>query len=305
MQARRAVLIAGPTASGKSAVALALAERLGGTVINTDSMQVYGDLRVLTARPTPEEETRAPHRLYGHVPAAESYSVGRWIEDARAAIAEAEAQGRLPILVGGTGLYFKALLEGLSPVPDTPEPVRRRWREAAAAMGAGELHKLLAERDPEMAARLRPSDPQRLVRALEVIEATGRSLAYWQRVAGKPVLERDRTARVVLAPERAQSARGIEARFAQMIAQGALAEVAALKAQALDPALPALRAHGVPALMAHLEGRISLEEAGEWACTDTRRYAKRQKTWARRYMADWAWVSGPEEALDRLGGALV
>ncbi len=175
----KAVLIAGPTASGKSAAALALAERLGGTIINADSMQVYRELTVLTARPTPDDEATAPHRLYGMVPAREAYSAGRWRDDAATAIAEAQSEGRVPVLVGGTGLYFKALLEGLAPVPDIPAEIREHWREQAETLGAEGLYRKLALLDPAMAMRLRPSDPQRVVRALEVIEATGVSLAEW------------------------------------------------------------------------------------------------------------------------------
>lgn len=298
MTGYRAILIAGPTASGKSAVALSLAERFGGVVINADSMQVYRDLRVLTARPGAEDEARAPHALYGFLPACDTYSAGRWLGDARAAIAQADATGRVPVIVGGTGLYFRALLRGLSPVPDIPAEIRRRWREEAERRGGPELHALLAARDAVMAERLRPSDPQRIARALEVLEATGASLAEWQRRPGEPLLEEERTARAVIAPERASLAARIDARFEAMIAAGARDEVEALKDKELDPGLPAMRALGVAPLMAHLEGKATLAEAGERVRTQTRRYAKRQMTWARRNMITWNWYN--EEDSERI-----
>lgn len=290
MSRYRAILIAGPTASGKSAAAIALAEKLGGTIINADSMQVYSDLCVLTARPSPRDETRAPHALYGFVPASERYSVGRWLEDADRALAGAEVAGRMPIFTGGTGLYFKALLEGLSPVPEIPEEVRRRWSGLARDASPPELHAMLMQADPEMARMLRPSDPQRILRALEVMEATGRSLAEWQRQSGRGLLGEQETIRLFVAPDRDRLAARIAKRFEGMIAAGALEEVRALMEQKLDPALPAMRAHGVAALTDCLEGRITLEEASGRVVTETRRYAKRQMTWARRNMMSWNWI---------------
>lgn len=294
MKPCRAVLIAGPTASGKSALALSLAERHHGTVINADSMQVYQELRVLTARPTPEEEARVPHALYGFVSAREAYSVGRYLTDAARAIEAVEAQGRLPVIVGGTGLYFKALLEGLSPIPSIPADIRARWRGEAQRIGAAGLQRVLAERDPEMAQRLRPSDPHRIVRALEVLEATGRSLAEWQRIPGEGVVAEDETIRLVLLPDRAELYRRCEARFDAMMRQGALDEVAALSALGLDPDLPAMTAHGVPHLLAALAGQIDLETAAERAKSDTRHYAKRQFTWIRRNMQSWRRVDAQQ-----------
>ena len=291
MSGARAILIAGPTASGKSAAAIALAERLGGAVVNADSMQVYRDLRVLTARPSAGDEARARHALYGFVPAGEAYSVGRWIGDAARVLAELEKERRVPIFTGGTGLYFKALLEGLSPVPDIPEGIRRRWRALARDATGPELHDMLADADPQMARALRPSDPQRILRALEVIEATGRSLAEWRREPGKGVLRESETARIYVSPERDWLGERIEKRFDAMIAAGALEEVRALMAQELDPDLPAMRALGVAALAAHLDGRMTLEEAATQVATETRRYAKRQITWARRNMMSWEWIS--------------
>ena len=294
----KAILIAGPTASGKSAVALALAERLGGTVINADSMQLYHELHILTARPSEAEERLAPHRLYGTVPASEAFSVGRWLEAAQAAITEARGEGRVPILVGGTGLYFKALLEGLTPVPDIPVELRVYWREQSERLGAEALHRELVARDPGMAGKLRPSDPQRIVRALEVIDATGVSLSEWQGAPAAPVLDAETVMRLVIAQEREPLYAGIDARFERMIEAGALEEVEALLRLGLDDSLPAMRAHGVREFRAYLAGTCSLEEAKIKSKTETRRYAKRQMTWARRYMADWEWFPGPEEAIE-------
>lgn len=292
-----AVLIAGPTASGKSAAALALADRLGGTIVNADSMQVYRELKVLTARPGEDEMAAVPHRLYGTVPAREAYSVGRWTADAAAAIAGARGQGRVPILVGGTGLYFKAVLEGLSPVPEIPEEVRERWRARASMSDARDLHEALSQRDEVMAARLPPTDPQRIVRALEVIEATGVSLADWQETAGAPILGDGAILKLVVAPERETVYAAIDARFDAMLGQGALQEVEALAALDLAPELPLMRAHGVRELIAYLSGTMSLEAAAAKAKTESRRYAKRQMTWARRFMPDWTWFpDGPAAA---------
>src|SRR6185437_1963327 len=220
----RPILIAGPTASGKSGLALALAERVGGTVINADSMQVYRELRVLTARPTAEDEARAPHLLYGFTSGAEAYSAGRYAADAARAIAETRAAGRVPIVVGGTGLYFRALLQGLSPIPATDPHVRAFWRAEAARRPAVELHALLAGRDPEMAARLMPTDTQRIVRALEVLEGTGRSLAEWQRQPGRPVLNEVEAVRLRVSIDRAELNARIERRFDRMMDEGALDE---------------------------------------------------------------------------------
>lgn len=283
------ILIAGPTASGKSAVALALARELGGIVINADSMQVYSGLHVLTARPDAQDEALVPHKLYGFVSPAEVYSVGRWLADAAREIQAARAVGRTPILVGGTGLYFKALLEGLAPIPDVPDDIRNHWRAEAARLAGAELHALLAERDPVMAARLRPQDPQRIVRALEVIEATGRSLSQWQEEPAAPILDLADALAIVVAPGRETVYARCDARFEAMLAAGALDEVAALMRLDLDPGLPAMRALGVAALMAHLRGEISLEEAAARVKTDTRRYAKRQITWLKSNMITWKW----------------
>jgi tRNA dimethylallyltransferase len=298
-----AILIAGPTASGKSAVALGLAERLGGVVVNADSMQLYRDLRVLTARPTPAEEGRAPHRLFGTVDAGENHSVGLWLADAAAALAEARAAGRLPIFVGGTGLYFKALTQGISAIPPVPAAVRAQLRAETAALPPPALHARLAACDPVMAARLRPSDPQRILRALEVFAATGRSLASFQGARQAALLDVAACRAVFLSPERAALNARIDARFEAMLAAGALDEVAALAARNLDPALPAMRAHGVPHLIAALRGEIALADAAERGKRDTRHYAKRQVTFARHQLPDFAWAL-PEAAEAALLGQM-
>ena len=284
---RKVVLIAGPTASGKSSFALALAEQVDGTVINADSMQMYRELAIITARPTPEEMARVPHALYGVVPAREAYSVGRYVQDASEAIAHARGAGRVPILVGGTGLYFKALLEGLSPIPAIVEGVRLHWRREAEVQGAQALHELLKARDPQTAARLMPTDKQRIVRALEVLDSTGRTLAQWQQLPGTPVLREEETVRLVLVPERMQLMARIDQRFDAMLQSGVLDEVAAFARLGLSPELPAVRAHGVRPLLAYLRGERTLEAAAEGSKAETRQYAKRQSTWHRRNMIAW------------------
>ena len=298
MSRPKAILIAGPTASGKSAAALRLAERLGGTVINADSMQVYRELCILTARPVAAELAHVPHRLYGTVPAAEAYSAGHWLAAAADAIAEAVSAGRVPILTGGTGLYFKALVEGLAPVPDVPPEIRAYWRERAAAIGPGKLHRELGIRDPAMAARLTATDPQRLVRALEVIDATSISLAEWQGASAAPVLGPEGVVKLVIAPEREALYAAIDARFDAMVEAGAIGEVRSLLALDLEPGLPAMRAHGVRELALYLAGRSSRADAIAKAKTETRRYAKRQITWLKRFMKDWDWVPDAGSAVD-------
>jgi len=295
----RAVLIAGPTASGKSALALALAEAFYGVIINTDSMQVYRDLKIITARPNPEEEALVPHLLYGHVDAAENYSVGRFLADAERAIVEAARLRRLPIFVGGTGLYFKALTRGLAAVPPIDPEVRARVRERLAADGPQVLHAALARRDPSTAERLKVADRTRIARALEVIESTGRSLTDWHRDGMPALLDPDRTVRIFLTPDRAELKARIDARFTTMLARGALEEVRALAARNLDPLLPAMKAHGVPWLRRHLLGEMTLEVAAEKARQDTRHYAKRQFTWFRHQLSDW-----PKAAPDLAGDVL-
>ncbi|OKO87944.1 tRNA delta(2)-isopentenylpyrophosphate transferase [Bradyrhizobium sp. NAS80.1] len=286
----KAVLIAGPTASGKSALALELALSAGGVVINADSMQVYHDLRIITARPTHGDEARAPHRLYGHVDAAVNFSAGAWVADAAKALEEAKAEGRLPIFTGGTGLYFKALTAGLSVVPPTPADVREDVRARLERNGVEALHAELARRDPRAAERLNLRDRTRIARALEVVEATGRSLLDWHQEGQPPLLSKDSFRAVFLAPERDELYARIDARFDAMLGGGALREVERLAARHLDPLLPAMKAHGVPALIRHLRGELSLEEAATIGRADTRRYAKRQFTWFRHQLPEFEWV---------------
>ena len=294
-QDSKAVLIAGPTASGKSALALGLAQKTRGIIVNADSMQVYRDLRVITARPTPEEEALIPHRLYGHVDAAVNFSAGGWVVDAAQVLAEARAEDRLPIFVGGSGLYFKALTRGLSAVPLIPAELREAVRARLERDGAEALHAELARRDPVAAERLKPRDRSRIARALEVIEATGRSLTDWHRDGLPPLLPPGTFSALFLAPDRDQLYGRIDARFDAMLHAGALAEVERLAARRLDPLLPAMKAHGVPALVRHLRGEITLDEAAGIGRADTRHYAKRQFTWFRHQLPQFEWVK-PEDA---------
>jgi tRNA dimethylallyltransferase len=297
--AGRAVLIAGPTASGKSALALEVAESLGGVIVNADSMQVYRDLRVITARPTSEDEARVPHKLYGFVDAAENYSVGRWCHDVEAVLTEIGKQGRVPILVGGTGLYFKALTSGLAAVPPIPADIRAGVRERLQHEGAPVLYAELMRLDPVTARRVTANDRSRISRALEVVLATGRALSDWHREGLPPLIDPARAAKVFIICERKELVRRIEARFDAMMKSTALDEVRRLAERKLDSTLPAMKAHGVPWLIRHLNGEISREAAVAGAVMDTRRYAKRQLTWFRHQMKDWVWAE-PDEALSAI-----
>ncbi|ATQ69662.1 MULTISPECIES: tRNA (adenosine(37)-N6)-dimethylallyltransferase MiaA [Methylosinus] len=300
---RRSILIAGPTASGKSALALAIAQRIGGVIVNADSMQVYRDLRILTARPTPEEEGRVRHLLFGHVDAGVNYSVGRWLEDFRRVLDELEREGATPIVAGGTGMYFKAALYGLSDIPPVPDSIREKIRAEAQGRAPEFLHARLAERDPETAARLRPTDPQRILRALEVLEATGRPLASFHNARSAPLLDAAACLAFFLAPPRDALHARIDARFDAMLRQGALDEVRALGARALDPALPAMRAHGAPHLMRFMRGEMSLEAAAAQGKLDTRHYSKRQFTFARHQLPSFRWIDAGETEAATLAAA--
>jgi tRNA dimethylallyltransferase len=273
------IVVAGPTASGKSALALHLAEAERGVIINADSMQLYRELPILTARPTPADLARAPHRLYGILDAADPASVGRWLQLAGAAIEEALAQHRTAIVVGGTGLYLHALLHGLAPVPDVSPNVRNAARARLAALGAPAFHAELAGLDPTMAARLRPTDRQRLLRAYEVFVGTDRSLAAWQAMPPLRVALPACRRGLALMPPRVALYERIERRLRAMIEHGALQELKALAGRALPADLPLMRAVAVPELLAHLSGRVDLDTALERAIVQTRRYAKRQLTW--------------------------
>jgi tRNA dimethylallyltransferase len=295
------VLIAGPTASGKSAAATALAEEIGGTLINADSMQIYRELSVLTARPGAEDMARVPHFLYGHVSVQAPYSVGRYAEDAASALAEVRATGRTPIFAGGTGLYFTALTEGLADIPSVPDAVRQAVRARREELGPEAFFASLASLDPESGLRLRPSDTQRTLRAMEVLEATGKPLTYWQTQKGAPVLGPDlKLARFVLSPPRAALHAAINSRFEAMVEEGALEEARALSG--IDPKLPAAKILGLRPLQALASGAMSREDALSEAKTATRQYAKRQVTWFRQRMADWTWLEPPpgEDLLSRM-----
>jgi tRNA dimethylallyltransferase len=276
-----ALIVAGPTCSGKSALALAIAERFGGVVINADSMQVYRELRVLTARPTPADEARAPHALYGVRPAAEPGSVAWWRGEALRAMEAARAQRRLPILCGGTGLYFAALTDGIAAIPEPDAAARAEARRLLAEFGPRGLHASLAKVDQATAARLRPSDSQRVARAWEVWRGTGRGLAAWQAQATERAPWR--FSAILLEPPRETLRAAIAGRFAAMLEAGALEEARSLLALRLDPALPAMRAHGVPELVSHLRGEITLVEAARRAELVTGQYSKRQATWFRHH----------------------
>jgi tRNA dimethylallyltransferase len=276
-----ALIIAGPTASGKSALALEVAERLNGDIINADSMQVYRELRILTARPNPQEEARVPHLLYGVRPAAEPGSVAWWREAALAAMDQARAAGRLPILCGGTGLYFRALTQGLADIPDPGAAAREEARALLREIGPASLHAKLAAVDPETASRLQPHDSQRIARAWEVWRGTGRGLAAWHRQRAQPAPWR--FSAILVDPPRAELRAAIASRFAGMLEEGALEEVRSLVSLRIDLALPAMRAHGVSELAAHLRGEISLEQASRRVALVTGQYTKRQATWFRHH----------------------
>jgi tRNA dimethylallyltransferase len=293
-------LIAGPTASGKSALALALAERTGGTVINADSAQVYRDLRIVTARPSPQEEARAPHRLYGTRDGAIPCSAADWADDAKAAITEAHAAGRLPILVGGTGLYLRTLLDGIAPVP----PINPAVRAQVRALPVAEAHRALLAEDPDTAARLNPADTTRIARALEVVRSTGRPLSAWQAEKVGGIGDRVALRPLVLLPPRAWLTERCDRRFAAMLGDDGLAEVRQLLARALDPALPVMRAIGVPEIAALLAGRRSRADTLATGQVATRQYAKRQYTWfSRQPPAGWPRFVEPLAA-DTLESAL-
>ncbi|WP_297327816.1 tRNA (adenosine(37)-N6)-dimethylallyltransferase MiaA [uncultured Bartonella sp.] len=285
MKKRTITLIAGPTASGKSDYALKLAQKTGSCIVNADSMQVYSLLRIITARPDDEEMAGISHYLYGYVSPAEYYSIGKWLDDVALLLRESDAP---LIFVGGTGLYFKALTEGLAEIPDVPQIIKDKWRLKLKEEGASALHKELEQIDPLFATRLSSRDGQRTIRALEVYEATGKLLSYWQSQKTKPLLDGSTVEKLLLLPERALVYRHIEERFDKMVANGALDEVRNLAKLDLSPSMPAMKAIGVPEFLRVLQGKESIETAIVEAKAGTRRYAKRQMTWFRHQLGnDW------------------
>lgn len=289
---RRVWLIAGPTASGKSALALELAERHGGIIVNTDSMQVYAGLRIITARPTVEDEARVPHVLYGHVNPADAYSTARWTRDVSHILRD-QRQDQPLIFVGGTGLYFKALLVGLSDMPPVPDAVRRRWRYRLSEEGASRLHRVLRAEDPLVAAQLSPSDGQRIVRALEVMETSGKSIAHWQGNRKPALIDGCDIEKILVMPDREVLRARIRKRFERMLHEGGLEEVSSFLERGLDPLLPAMKAIGVDVCRRVLDGDLSVDAAVERGTIETSQYAKRQRTWFRnQFDGNWHTVPG-------------
>nr|WP_265518081.1 tRNA (adenosine(37)-N6)-dimethylallyltransferase MiaA [Nitratireductor luteus] len=283
---KNATLIAGPTASGKSAYALDLAQQTGGVVVNADSMQVYSVLSVVTARPQAEDMAAAPHHLYGHVHPSAPYSTGAWLRDVASLERSGVLAGKPAIFVGGTGLYFRALTEGLAPMPEIPDPVRKAWRKRLEMEGAETLHRLLTERDPQSASRIEPADGQRIVRALEVSETSGETIGAWQARKGQPLVDVASARQTVLEPNRSVLHNRIALRFEKMIGAGALQEVRALLSLGLPPSMPAMKAIGVRELGSYLAGELELSLAVEQAVAATRQYAKRQSTWFRHQLGE-------------------
>lgn len=278
-----ATLIAGPTASGKSALALEIAQKNDGVIVNTDSMQVYDTLQLLTARPDRSELDQAPHYLYGHRPPSDQYSTGHWLNDV-SQILSILKNDQHAVFVGGTGLYFRALLGGLSPIPEIDDSIRKRWRAQLNEEGSVALHHILQSRDPEAAASLKPSDGQRIARALEVLDASGKSILFWQTQRGRQLVDPDRAQKIVLDPERTDLRQRIDRRFDQMVELGAIEEVRALRALELPQSMPAMKAIGVQQLSAYLDGTLPLDEAMERSKIATKQYAKRQMTWFRNQL---------------------
>ncbi|WP_062210903.1 tRNA (adenosine(37)-N6)-dimethylallyltransferase MiaA [Aureimonas sp. AU12] len=298
MEKPEAILIAGPTASGKSALAVRLAERFGGVVVNADSMQVYVDLRILSARPAEDEMGGIEHRLYGHVPGDRVYSAGEWQRDMVPLLAELRERGRVPVICGGTGLYFKALLGGFDALPDVPMPIRERWRARMAEEGPAALHAVLAMSDPAAAARIRPSDSQRILRALELGEATAGPLDALQRGSGDGLVTPGRTRRIVLAPPRPQLRDWIGIRFNRMLDAGAMAEASAFRRRFGPLRTAAGQAIGLTELWQVEDGALAIDAAKMLAVTRTRQYAKRQETWFRNQFDNgWHRFESADDAL--------
>ncbi|MCH2547880.1 MAG: tRNA (adenosine(37)-N6)-dimethylallyltransferase MiaA [Alphaproteobacteria bacterium] len=289
----RVILLAGPTASGKTALAIRLAQQHDGVIINADSMQVYADIPILCASPTPEERSQAPHRLYGYLDAAQPCSVGLWLEAVRIAIYETWQQGKTPIMVGGTGLYLRSFIEGISPIPEIPPAIR----DAVRALPTSEAYAWLCEHDTPMAAKLNAGDSQRISRACEVMQHTGKSLLYWQSLPPQPIIPEAQPLLYRLQIERDLLYARCNQRLEMMLQQGALEELTTLLARKLPDSLPAMRAVGVPELTRHLRGEWTLPYATEKAQQATRNYAKRQLTWLRNQFPNAVQIAYPYENL--------
>ncbi len=288
---REAVLIAGPTASGKSRYAIDIAKNRRGVIVNADSMQVYADLRVLTSRPPQSDEELVEHRLYGHIDGAETYSTGRWLDDLKQVLQQIWDADKLPVLTGGTGLYFKAAEFGLAEVPEVPDKLREEIRHRLVKLGPEALHDDLQKIDAKSASGIKPADGQRIARALEVYAATGVPLSQFHATAAhNSVLSGVKLEKKLIMPDRQLLYQRINNRFARMVDEGALEEVETLRARQLDPNMPVMKAIGVRALGAYLDGNSPLEEAIQTASRETRNYAKRQMTWARNQMTGWDWI---------------
>lgn len=294
-----AILITGPTASGKSALAIDMAKRHNGVVINADSMQVYDTLHVLTARPFEADMQSVSHHLYGHIPSSQHYSTGEWFRDAVEVLEAVRRDGRIPVFVGGTGLYFKALTGGLSDMPAVPADIREDVRRRLQEDGAEALHAVLSQKDPETAQTLRPGDGQRIARALEIFAATGQSIRLFQARHGPVAIDPDQALKIVVLPDRALLRQRIDRRFAGMLDGGAVDEVKMLLSLDLKPEMPAMKAIGVPQIAAMLAGTMSKDEVVETASAATRQYAKRQMTWFRNQLDD-SWLRWDPESGDSL-----
>ena len=300
MTSKRAILIAGPTASGKSSIALHLAQELGGVIINADSMQVYKDLDIITARPGPAEREASPHALYGILDGADHFSVAAWLILAKAEAGKAWESGRIPIFTGGTGLYFKALTQGLVDLPEISEGVRGQLRQRLENEGIKALYRDLEAKDPETAGRLKPADKQRIIRALEVFEATGKPLSRWLRKTTEDPFKGVEFVKICLLAGPEVLNRRIRARFHNMIEKGALREAANFAAKGIDRSRPVMKALGLRPLLRHLKGDISIDEAASLAVIETRQYAKRQRTWFRGQFSDWTFVEADGNAAGKI-----
>ena len=300
MTSKRAILIAGPTASGKSSIALDVARALGGVIINADSMQVYKDLDIITARPGPAEREAAPHALYGILDGADHFSVAAWLILAKAEAGKAWESGRIPVFTGGTGLYFKALTQGLVDLPEISEGVRGQLRRRLENEGLKALYQDLEAKDPETAGRLKPADQQRIIRALEVFEATGKPLSRWLRKTTENPFKGVEFVKICLLAGPEILNQKIHARFQNMIKKGALREAAGFAAKGIDRSRPVMKALGLRPLLRHLKGDISIDEAARLAVIETRQYAKRQRTWFRGQFSDWTFVEADGDAAGKI-----